>query len=272
MRKERISISLIIPHYQNMFSSFYTLEVIKEASRAAIDFDVDLLIETAWKAPAGDGILFYDMMGNEGWVKRARKAKIPYILLNYYDAASKDNCIGVNNEKAAFKAVNYLIKAGHRRIGLITGKLNAQAGRDRLEGYKRALKAGKIALDKRYVVIGDWTKDSGRQAMKELITLNKPPTAVFAAGDEMALGAMEQAKETGFKVPQDISFVGFDNIPEASLPGVCLTTIEQPFLDLAELGVKKIIQIIKKKTKEPVKAVLDNTKLIRRKSVKNLLK
>lgn len=270
MKKNNLSVSLIIPVYQNMFSSFYTLEIIKEVSKTAIGFAVDLLIETAWKASPGSGILFADVMNNEEWIKKARKEKIPYILLNYYDAASGDNCIGINNTKASFEAVNYLIKSGHKRIATITGKLNAQAGRDRLAGFKKAIKANRIDLDKDYIIAADWTRDSGREAMKKLISQDRRPTAVFIAGDEMAIGAMETTKEAGLKIPNDISFVGFDNIPDAALPGVSLTTVEQPFSDLATLGMKHLIAIIKNKPKKPVKILLENTRLIKRTSVKKL--
>lgn len=271
MKKERLSVSLIIPHYHNMFSSYYTLEIIKEVSKEAIDFDVDLLIETKWKVTPGCGILFADIMGNEKWIKRAKREKIPYLVLNYYESRSKDNCIGIDNRKATVEALDYLISSGHKRIAIINGKLNAQAGRDRLGGFKEALKRKKISLDKRYIVTGNWTKDSGREAMKKIISLSKRPTAVFVSGDEMALGAMEAAKEAGFKIPEDISLVGFDNIPQAAYPENSLTTIEQPFADMAKLGMKNLIRIIKKRPGQPVRILLKNTKLIKRKSVKDLL-
>ena len=140
MKKNTLSVTLIIPHYQNMFSTFYTLQIIKEVSKAAIDFEVDLLIETAWKTAPRSGILFADVMNNEEWIKRARRENIPHLLLNYYTPDSKDSCIGIDNEKASVEAVNYLIRAGHRRIATITGKLNAQAGIQRLAGFKKPLK------------------------------------------------------------------------------------------------------------------------------------
>lgn len=275
MKKKRLLISLIIPYYHNMFSTFYTLEIIREASKAAIDLDVDLLLETSWRMSAKlrmSGILFLDMMGNEAFIKKARTKKIPHLILNYYSPGLKDNCIGINNKKAAFEAVDYLIQAGHRRIATITGKLNAQAGHERLEGFKEALKAANIKLDKRYVVISDWTRESGKAAMKKLISfsLKERPTAVFVAGDEMAIGAIEAVKGAGLKVPDDISFVGFDNILESAAPDISLTTVKQPFSELAQLGMKNLLEIIKNKTKKPVKILLNNTELIKRKSVRDL--
>ncbi len=270
MKKERLTVSLIIPHYQNMFSTFYALEIIKAVSWAAVKCDVDLFIATSWKAHPTCGILFADMTGNEEGVRKAKKAKLPYLILNYYEPDAKYNCIGIDNGKAAFEAVNYLIQSGHRRIAMITGKLNAQAGVHRLEGFKKAIKSAKLDLDKRYILTGDWTMGSGRKAMQKLLLLARLPSAVFVAGDEMAIGAMEAARQAGLKIPDDISFVGFDNIPQAELTGVSLTTIEQPFSDLASLGIKYLVQIIKEKPKQPVQVLLDSTKLIKRSSVKEL--
>ncbi len=270
MKKNRLTVTLIIPYYNNMFSTFYTMEIIKEASKAAIKLDADLLIATTWKDHSSCGILFADAMNNERWIKRARREKIPYMLLNYYDAACKDNCIGIDNAKASLEVVNYLIKSGHKRIAAITGKLNAQAGRDRLAGFKKAMKANRIDFDEHCIVTGDWTRESGRGAMKELLSQVPRPSAVFVAGDEMAIGAMEAAKEAGLRIPEDISFVGFDNIPDAALPGISLTTIEQPFSDLAVLGMKQLISIIKNKPKKPARILLKNTRLIKRATVREL--
>jgi len=273
MGKKRETICLLIPRYQNMFSSFYTLEVIKEVSRAAIDLDVDLLVETGWNVSVGSGILFADIIDNAKWIKKAKREKIPYLILNYYNPVSKENCVGIDNEKASFEAVNYLVLVGHRNIGCITGKLNSQTGKERLNGFKRACKINNIKADKKFIMAGDWTKESGSLAMKKMLSLNKKnfPTAVFVAGDEMALGAMEVVKEVGLKIPEDISFIGFDNIPQSGLKEVSLSTIEQPFSDLATLGVKHLIDIIKEKTKQPVKILLDNTKFIKRASVRALV-
>jgi len=272
MKKNRLSICLIIPYYQKMYSSFYTLEIIKEVSKAGIRYDVDLLIDTTWRANNISGILFADLMGNELLIKKARAKKIPYLILNYYSKEAKDNCIGIDNRKAGFEAVNYLIEAGHRRIATITGKLDAQAGLQRLEGFKEALKKKHIELDKRYIVNGDWTRDSGSLAMKKLLNFAHPPTAVFVAGDEMAIGAIEETRDAGLKVPENVSFVGFDNIPQADLGGIPLTTVEQPLSELAELGIKNLLQIIRKKPKQPVKILLGNAKLIKKESVKVLAK
>ncbi len=272
MRKNRLTIGLIIPYYQRMFSTFYTLEIIKEVSRAASRLDIDLLIDTTWRVSDISGILFVDIVGNELLVKKARKKTIPYIILNYYDKNSVDSCIGIDNEKASFEAVNYLVCAGHKRIATITGKLNVQAGIQRLNGYKRALTEKNLSVENRYIVQGDWTRASGRRAMRKLLVLNKRPTAVFVSGDEMALGAIDTIRADGLEVPQDVSLIGFDNIPEVASGAENLSTIKQPFSELAELGLDYIVKIVRKRLKHPLKILLRSTELIKRGSVKDLRK
>ncbi|MDD4953492.1 MAG: substrate-binding domain-containing protein [Candidatus Omnitrophica bacterium] len=268
MKNDRLCVTLIIPRYHNMFSSFYTLEIIKEVSEVAIKLGVDLLVSTSWKAQPTSGVLFADIAGNESWIKKARAKKTPYLILNYYAPGSPDNCVGIDNKKAALGVTDYLVRSGHKRIAIITGKLNAQAGSQRLEGFKEALAKAGLGLDKRYIVAGDWSKESGKKAAKKLFSLDKIPSAVFVSGDEMALGALEAAVEAGLKVPQDISLVGFDNIPQAQSSSVPLTTVEQPFAELASLGMKNLIRIIRERPKRPLQVLLESTKLIKRNSVK----
>ncbi len=161
--------------------------------------------------------------------------------------------------------INYLVRLGHRGIATITGKLWVQSGQDRLEGFKEALKLNGVKLDERYVVEGDWTGKSGHQAMRRLLSLEPRPTAVFVAGDEMAVEAIREAFRTGLRVSQDVSIVGFDDIPLASLVHPPLTTVHQPLAELGKLAVKILSQIILGKRKAPAKILLP-TELIERKS------
>ncbi len=134
----------------------------------------------------------------------------------------------------------------------------------------KALKEKKIQINKEYIVVGDWSKKSGSCAMQKLLRLRLLPSAIFVSGDEMALGAIETVKERGLKIPEDISFMGFDDIPEASSQKYLLTTVKQPLEELGTLGVKYLKSFILKKNSKPVKILLRNTEIVIRKSVKNL--
>ena len=126
----------------------------------------------------------------------------------------------------AARATDYLIGLGHRRIGLIAGPL--PIGERRIGGYRRALDAAGLPFAAELVQTGDWTRASGRPAMRALAALGRPPSAVFCANDLMAIGALDAARELGLDVPGDLSVVGYDDIEAAALLTPALTTVLNP--------------------------------------------
>jgi LacI family transcriptional regulator len=281
---KKVTLGLVLPHYPHMFSTFYTMELIQGASKGALSLGVDLLIHIAHQAEGektdmdlkifsssfASGLLFADIMGNEQLVERAKEKKIPYIILNYFDKKSEDNCIGVDNEAAAREIIDYLVRIGHKHIATITGKLHAQAGIDRLAGYQKGLQENGIPVTDEYILKGDWTKDAGKKGLERILKLKPTPTAVFVAGDEMAIGLIEEAKHRGVDVPGELSVVGFDDIPLASSSLISLTTVKQPLYEVGRLGVRYLKNLVDKKEKEPVKVLLNNTQIISRNSVRKL--
>jgi LacI family transcriptional regulator len=168
------------------------------------------------------------------------------------------------------EVVDYLVNLGHRNIATIAGKLHAQAGAERLSGYRKGMKANGIELNNEYIIKGDWSKESGKKALDRLLKIRPAPTAVFVAGDEMAIGVIEEAKQRGLDVPGDLSVIGFDDIPLASSNLISLTTVKQPLYEVGRLGVRYLKNIIDKKEKGPVKVLLNNTQIVSRSSVSKL--
>jgi LacI family transcriptional regulator len=134
------------------------------------------------------------------------------------------------NRDGALAGMRYLIGLGHRRIGFIGGRPDLQSARQRLHGYRAALRQAGIAVDPGLIVTGDFTRAAGSACAQRLLTLPAPPTAIFAANDQSAIGAIEAARAGGRRVPDDLSVLGFDNIPEAAYCHPALTTIDQ-FID-----------------------------------------
>jgi LacI family transcriptional regulator len=259
-----------------MFSTFYAMEIIQGVSKGLLNYkgvELFIHIERA-NDPKKEGIppilnkdivagiLFADITGNERLIQKARDKKVPFIILNHFNAKSKDNCVGIDNANAAVDVVDYLVKLGHKNIAIINGELKAQAGSERLLGFKKGLKKNGLKLNNRYVVNGDWSEKSGYTAMQKLAKLSKPPTAVFVVGDEMAFGAIRYAKEKGLRIPNDISIVGFDDVPLAASNSINLTTVKQPLYELGNLGIKNIINLVKEKRKKRIKILLTDTQLI----------
>ena len=133
----------------------------------------------------------------------------------------------INNVAAARTAVAYLIGRGHTRIGLIAGQKDTPPRHDREIGYRQALQHDGIPIDEQLILDGDFKEEGGYRNAKVLLNLPARPTAIFAASDLMAVGALVAIKEAGLRIPDDIAVVGFDDIPIAKLVSPALTTVAQ---------------------------------------------
>lgn len=142
-------------------------------------------------------------------------------------AALPIDSVSVPGEPAAREVVNYLISRGHKRIGMIAGADATPPRQQRVEGYRRALAEHHLPLQEILIRGGDFTEAGGYEAMRDLLALDPRPTAVFAANDLMAMGALLACREAGLAVPEDIALAGFDNIPAARLVHPALTTLDQ---------------------------------------------
>ena len=152
--------------------------------------------------------------------------------------------IFVDNVAMAKTAVSYLIGKGHTRIGMIAGLEDTPPRQDRIRGFCEALKEHNLPLDEILIQDGDFTETGGYQGMKKLLSLKPRPTAVFAANDLMALGAMLSIREAKLRIPEDIALVGLDDIPAAKLVHPPLTTISQMQEDIGRIAAEMIFERI----------------------------
>lgn len=159
-----------------------------------------------------------------------------------FPAVISTNCVG------AMAAMDYLLSLGHRRIGFIGGRPELQSSQRRLQGYYDSLAGAHIAVDAALVQDGDFTWKSGYRCAQALFTLAELPTAIFAANDEMAFGVMAAAEAAGIRLPDDLSLVGFDNIPEAAAAQPPLTTVDQSLVMMGELAAELLVKVINGET------------------------
>ncbi len=199
-----------------------------------------------------------------------RQKGFPYVLIDQTDAANQSTVVDSNNRQGAYEATDYLIKLGHTRIGFITGNMEINAARERLEGYKTALEKNNLAFEQSLFVKGDFTQRAGYEAAKTLLQMRQPPTAMFSANDLAAFGAMDAIREAGLRIPEDVSVIGFDDITQASLAYPKLTTVRQPLQEMGRVAVKLLLeQIHHPDTK--IKQVTLETSLMIRDSCKALI-
>ncbi|MBB5868292.1 LacI family transcriptional regulator [Allocatelliglobosispora scoriae] len=157
--------------------------------------------------------------------------------------------VGATNWAGGMSATQHLISLGHRRIGIIAGPKRLLCSRARLDGYRAALDAEGIAFDEALVAQGDFYPETGYSGGLALLDLPERPTAIFASSDQMAFGVFEAVRQRGLRVPDDISVVGFDDLPEAKWSSPPLTTVRQP---LAEMGMLAARTVLKLAQGEPV--------------------
>jgi LacI family transcriptional regulator len=140
--------------------------------------------------------------------------------------------------------VAHLIGLGHTRIGMITGRSDLASAQQREQGYREALLSAGLPVDEALVRSGGFEPGIAREAARELLSLPRPPTAVFAANDLSALATLEVARELGIAVPGRLSVVGFDNIPESALADPPLTTVQQPIRRMGEEATVMLLALI----------------------------
>ncbi|WP_434711104.1 LacI family DNA-binding transcriptional regulator [Pseudomonas sp. R1-1] len=155
--------------------------------------------------------------------------------------------ISLDNHAAAKAMTEHLIGLGHHRIGLIKGPQHSPLTQQRVAGYQTALAEAGIRNDPAIICHGDFSLRAGYDGAATLLTLSDRPTALFCENDEMAIGALKRIKEAGLRVPEDISVVGFDDIPLAHYCDPPLTTIAQPAEGFGRTAVEMLINLIEKK-------------------------
>jgi len=152
--------------------------------------------------------------------------------------------VQLDNVGAGRKATEYLISLGHRRIGFVTGPDASPLTKSRLAGYREAIEAAGLKYSERLIAHGDFSIQSGIVAAQQLLSLDRPPSAIFCSNDEMALGAMSTLKSRGKKIPDDLSVVGFDNIVYAQYFDPPLTTVAQPMQEIGRRAMTMLADIL----------------------------
>lgn len=208
-----------------------------------------------------DGVIISSTVVDDPLIPRLLEDKVPFVLIGRYPDDPRVNYVDADNVTGAQMAVDYLLRLGHRRIAMITGPLGYIAARDRYEGYKQALQKRGLIVDENLVVESDFSESGGYQAMKEL--LRWEPTAVFAASDAMAMGAMKAIREAGLRIPDDVSVIGFDDHEFASYTTPPLTTVRQPIYRLGFTATTTLVEILEGKVETPQHLVLPTELILR---------
>ncbi len=151
--------------------------------------------------------------------------------------------VGATNWAGGLAATEHLLSLGHRRIGFIVGPRRLLCSRARLDGYRAGLEAAGIPVADELIWQGDFYHESGFEGGKAMLDLDDPPTAIFASSDQMAFGVYEAVRQRGLRVPDDISIVGFDDLPEARWSSPPLTTVRQPLAEMGMVAARTVLRL-----------------------------
>ncbi|MFJ6194782.1 LacI family DNA-binding transcriptional regulator [Micromonospora sp. NPDC092111] len=193
---------------------------------------------------SSEGVIFVTSMVEPPLQAELRRLHLPVVIVDPAGVAPQEApTIGATNWAGSLRATQYLLGLGHRRIGFIAGPPQLMCSRARMDGYRAALDAAGVALDDTLVRPGNFYHEAGYTAGTQLLALPDPPTAIFASSDQMALGVYEAVRKRGLRVPDDISVVGFDDLPEVRWCSPPLTTIRQPLAEMGMLAARTVLRL-----------------------------
>ncbi|MCC7450663.1 MAG: LacI family DNA-binding transcriptional regulator [Anaerolineae bacterium] len=191
-----------------------------------------------------DGVMFVAAEDHLSSPEAFQFASFPSVAIDRIPEHYSGLSVTLNNIEAGRMAAEHLLELGHTRIAHISGPLKLRLVRDRITGFIQAFEARCLTPLPCPAGMGDWTCASGYTAMQHILKTDPLPTAVFAANDRMAIGAIQACYETGVCVPRDMSVVGVDDIEVAAFQTPPLTTIRQPFVEFGTLAVRLLLEVI----------------------------
>lgn len=217
-----------------------------------------------------DGMILSTPRLNDIALKALETVDIPTVLMGSI-VGSNLPFVDVDNTKAAEKATSYLIGLGHKDIACITNaRPEYTSAPERVDGYKRALKRLDIPINESLIRYADFDPESGYECMQSIMQGGDPFTAVFVASDNVAIGAKSALREANLRIPDDVSIVGFDDIPWAKYSDPPLTTVQLPAESIAQSACTLLLNLINDRNSDKKQQIILDTELIIRKSCKPL--
>jgi len=270
------TIGLILPHSVSLFfTDPYFPHLTKGIAQACNQHDYTLALflvdskedeEKIFPRMARKGLLDGVVVktghhGDQGIIGRMIDANIPLVVNGRPFRADNVSFVDIDNVSGAYNAVTHLILLGRKRIGTISGPANSTAAIDRIEGYRKAMIERGLTVNENLIAEGDFTEIGGYYALQKL--LPSQPDAIFAASDIMARGGMRAVREAGLRIPEDVAFVGFDDLPLASQADIQLTTVHQPVVQFGIQTVELLIDLIENGINPPRHIIMATELIIR---------
>lgn len=250
-----MTVGVLIPSLENIFFTSIVSHIenilLKEGySTIVCDFKEDPELEEKKLQflfdKMVDGIVLMPLPDNDSLVKKIIAQKTPLVLIDRLIPNVDCDVVLVDNLNASYNAVEQLIVYGHRRIGIIAGPQKVYTAQERLKGYIRVFEDYGLKVDPGLIKHGDYKIESGYHLLMELMKNDPPPTAVYVTNYEMTIGSIIAINENNIRIPDDISFIGFDNLDLARIVKPALSIVVQPVQQIGETAAKVLLKRLNK--------------------------
>ena len=212
-----------------------------------------------------DGLIVAPIHGKDKGVENLVKKNIPVVCIDRGLTDIDVDVVKVDNEQGAFNAIDHLLSIGHKRIAYISGNFKIPTYIERLAGYKRALNDYGIPFDESLIFARDTDYKSGFEIASKILELKERPTAIFSGNNLLTLGALEAIHAKGIKIPEEISIIGFDDMPWSISLNPPLSAVRQPGFDMGRKAAEMLYERILNPNSIKEKVIL-KTELMLRKS------
>ncbi|MEV7804242.1 LacI family DNA-binding transcriptional regulator [Microbispora sp. NPDC088329] len=256
-QKKRPAATPLIELVFHELEGAYAMEVIKGVEQVAREHDLAVVVSElqerhppakGWiegvigRRPCGVIVVFSGLTRAQR--EQLKTRDIPLVLVDPTgDPGHELPSVGAGNWSGGLSAARHLLELGHRRIGLITGPAHALSSRARLDGFRAAMDTAGVPTDPELVRQGDFSAQDGMAHARFLLALPRRPTAVFAFNDAQAMGVYQAAHEMGLRIPDELSVVGFDDVPMAQWLIPALTTVRQPLTEMAAAAADMVVAL-----------------------------
>ncbi len=246
-------LGIVIPRTSEFtFSNPFYAEVLKGIGKKARELGQYLLFSfqeeegyaQMFQHGLAAGIIVVANRIDDPRLQEAWKMKVPVVLIPGYPWKQQIPSVDGDSFDGILKAVNYLAELGHRRIAFLNGPSNSKYSIQRLAGYRRGLTRNRLPFRKDWVYEFDAAQEGGYEGMGKFLSVAEVPTAVLVINDFSAMGALRAAREKGWRVPNDISIVGFGDVPFSSMTDPPLTTIREPFQEMGHEAASMLLKIV----------------------------
>jgi len=275
-RRRTDTLGFVIPTFGPRFSDPFFSEFLAGIGNEASAHGYDLLVSTRAPGPEEmeayrrlvrgkqvDGLIIVRTRRYDKRIAYLLDVGFPFVAFGRTDLGLEHPFVDEDGRAGLAMVVQHLIDLGHRRIAYITADPDLMFAHLRMQGYRETLARNGVPLDETLIVEGDLTQRSGRQATYRLLDLPQPPTAIIAANDLMALGAMAAIQERGLRVGTDIAVAGFDDIPLAEHSHPPLTTVRQPIYQIGKMVCQMLIRLLRGEALEQTQVILQPTLVVR---------